>query len=685
MGNAIYLLRVLLPALCPGGIPTANVSPEESFRKNSEISPHSPLSPAPNMKLHLPKQLFTALIAAIACVQTVNATITTDSQQIQVGDTTYNATVVTGSANNGLVLDNTVGTGGSISDGKTVNTRLNEGDTILGFQMKLGTATDANNTNWFDGTQTYAGDILVMKDSSVTDGYSGLVINNGNGGNVITFSGKVIGDGDIAKTSGAPSNGVDFKFTGDMSDYTGNMYLTGNANDDLLFDGSTSQNMKTGTGTITSVGNITFTDTEIYNSSISVTTDSKSITFNGSNTIKSSRLTISGSATNNGTLTVEDDGVLSISSSIVNNNSLTFETGSKLVVSSLEDLTFETTGIDYTAESNSMQHVGTTYHVYSGTGSATGLNQVYIGSTEGDICDVNDDGTISVTENAYVITTGTVTVGGASQSSELSGDIDYFAVGANGTLNIEGSYGELTTGTILATAVGSGVLNLNTDASMVNTLASAYTGSVNINTGVTLQANEYAQLSSATSIAVKKGAVLDFSSNNNGVLTVEFLKTLNSASNLTTEEGGWIKVAGANIGNDFVTEKDTDGYTLDKNFHVAGDLRFNGRGYENGSSYRLKIGSKALKVDGTLKLESKAYLDIEGGSAEISTLLLGHNEQGNPGGLTMNSGSLQLGTIQFNNANNQTTTLNTVDISGGNLEFKTSNAITLPFFLIFNQ
>ena len=33
MGNAIYSPRVLLPALCPGDVPQANVSPEESFRK----------------------------------------------------------------------------------------------------------------------------------------------------------------------------------------------------------------------------------------------------------------------------------------------------------------------------------------------------------------------------------------------------------------------------------------------------------------------------------------------------------------------------------------------------------------------------------------------------------------------------------------------------------------------------
>ena len=62
MGNAIYSPRVLLPALCPGDIPQANVSPEESFRKSHHS--HS-LSTAPNMKLHLPKQLFTALLAAI--------------------------------------------------------------------------------------------------------------------------------------------------------------------------------------------------------------------------------------------------------------------------------------------------------------------------------------------------------------------------------------------------------------------------------------------------------------------------------------------------------------------------------------------------------------------------------------------------------------------------------------------
>ena len=200
------------------------------------------------MKLHLPKFLFTAVIAAFCCMHIASAA--TEKKEYTIGDegesqTTYNVTAfVDGSTNM-----NPAGTG------------LIEGTTMLGFELTAGS------TNHFaQGDFTYSGDIFI-KGSETTEGpITGMVINQGWGGNVYTFAGDVYGDGYIYKT-GAPDGGVTLKFTGDMSNYTGAILIEGaGGNNKLIFDGA-----KTGTGTISSNGAISMTDTVINTRSISTT------------------------------------------------------------------------------------------------------------------------------------------------------------------------------------------------------------------------------------------------------------------------------------------------------------------------------------------------------------------------------------------------------------------------------
>ena len=208
------------------------------------------------------------------------------------------------------------------------------------------------------------------------------------------------------------------------------------------------------------------------------------------------------------------------------------------------------------------------------------------------------------------------------------------------------------------------------------TLTGAFSNNGTLNIGGTLALTSSNQLGTLGATTVKSGGVLDLSGLNGGVLTVDLFNAVNSSNSLTVEDEAWVKLGGANLSADFVTANKTE--DLNKNLHITGDIRFNGKGYNAGSSYKLVVGEgKQLKVDGITKLESKAYLSVQGGDVELGTLLLGHDQGGNPGGLEMSSGSLTLNKIKFNdnNQSNQQATVNTVQITGGALEFTSESAL----------
>ena len=202
------------------------------------------------MKLHLPKFLFTAVIAAVCCTRIASAATANNTYTVGEGDSaiTYKVTEYTGGGNNNINPNNI-----TLDDGY-----------ILGFAME----DDSENKNYFSQNNfTYTGDIYISKGGAETGTKKGMVINDGYGeGWTYTFGGSVYGDGDIYKKSG-PSNGITLKFTGNMSNYTGDILIEdANGNNKLIFDGA-----KTGTGTISSNGAISMTDTVINTSSISTT------------------------------------------------------------------------------------------------------------------------------------------------------------------------------------------------------------------------------------------------------------------------------------------------------------------------------------------------------------------------------------------------------------------------------
>ena len=198
------------------------------------------------MKLHLPKVLFAAVVAAVCCVQQAYAETALQKNgeniTVEIDGTTYNVEGFTGTPQN--MNPNSAG----LSDGA-----------ILGFQTTGG--------YFLKGGFTYNGDIYISKGSADANTKTGLVLNNGWGGNVYTFTGDVYGDGDIYKYAD-PNGGVTIKFSGsDMSQYTGNIETSGaNATNKLIFE-----NTSTGTGSITSNGELTMSDVTIKNSSITTT------------------------------------------------------------------------------------------------------------------------------------------------------------------------------------------------------------------------------------------------------------------------------------------------------------------------------------------------------------------------------------------------------------------------------
>ena len=162
------------------------------------------------MKLHLPKALLTAVLA-VCIAQTVQATI--------VNDSTNKTYTVTGGTDSG-----------DSRDGDN-SIELPEGeDYTLIFQIENSENTD--DRNFFNATKTAAGAVIIGSATGTTaDDTQGLVITNGNSGsgNNVEFSGKVVGNGIIKRVGDPPAAASSTEnritFSGDMTDYIGNIYI----------------------------------------------------------------------------------------------------------------------------------------------------------------------------------------------------------------------------------------------------------------------------------------------------------------------------------------------------------------------------------------------------------------------------------------------------------------------------
>ena len=203
------------------------------------------------MKLHLPKQLFTALIAtltgftlatgaAYGALTTTTTNYDADGNVIPEGDTTTEIARTE-------VVDQYDGAGNAAID----TTR--DVDKII-FNM------DANgNSNWFQLTNKsplFEGEVQIGDGS---DNTKGLVITAASNSVQPTFSGKVTGSGRIYYTSTEGAN-VKFTFSGDVTEYKGDVDLDTKGGDFTLAFGNGGAAASTNTETtgVAGTGAITF-------------------------------------------------------------------------------------------------------------------------------------------------------------------------------------------------------------------------------------------------------------------------------------------------------------------------------------------------------------------------------------------------------------------------------------------
>lgn len=195
------------------------------------------------MKLHLPTRLRAAVLACFAVVTSFTTTLATGvlaggafavaiagSQAMAAYDATE--AILSGTDNPGIFGSGNNKTPVSVPEGK-----------VLTFAM-----SGDGNSNWFENS-TYNADILI---DGGDDGTTGMCLNNGGGG-TMTFGGAVTGDGLLSKT-GAGNNMI-LRFTGNVSEFTGNINLGATAIFTLKFE---STNSSSATKGVSGTGDVTF-------------------------------------------------------------------------------------------------------------------------------------------------------------------------------------------------------------------------------------------------------------------------------------------------------------------------------------------------------------------------------------------------------------------------------------------
>ncbi len=224
-----------------------------------------------------------------------------------------------------------------------------------------------------------------------------------------------------------------------------------------------------------------------------------SLTNTGTTTINGSAISISGTLTNNGTLsfgcsvntgalniaansavTFSDD--LTVGTTIVNDGSISLEGDAKVVLESFA--AFDNTGwgdkVDYSIESNGVQDVDIIYTIEKGSATSK-LSSVWCQGSEYTL----DNGCAAVAIDVYVVVSDEVTVGGDS-ATEGTADVAGFAVGENGTLKIAGASSALSSSKILGSTTGTGTMVLSTAADVVAGQSLTFEGTLKLSSGGTL-------------------------------------------------------------------------------------------------------------------------------------------------------------------------------------------------------
>ncbi|MBQ8516441.1 MAG: autotransporter-associated beta strand repeat-containing protein [Akkermansia sp.] len=212
------------------------------------------------MKLHLPTRLRAAVLACFAVVTSFTTTFAT-------GALTGGAFAVAIAGSQALAAYDATE---AIYSG-TGNTNINFENVPAGKTLTFAMSQDNSQRNYFSNANlTYNGDIIINGGS---DGTTGLIINDGYKGKVITFAGAVTGNGVIKKTY--KGTNITFAFTGDATDFTGKMDMAGDGNGNHYKLKFSTTNNSSSTKGVSGTGDITFQGT----------TDSLVYDYSGGNTV----------------------------------------------------------------------------------------------------------------------------------------------------------------------------------------------------------------------------------------------------------------------------------------------------------------------------------------------------------------------------------------------------------------
>lgn len=182
-------------------------------------------------------------------------------------------------------------------------------NTPLSSRLILNLSPDDGNTNDFlckgSGGVANIGNAVEIQSCVITNGFSSTTYN---------FTGKITGSGEFKQKDAGTYNNQSYVFSGDMSQYSGNMTLENGNNSVLKFADNIS-----GTGTITISGandKIVVAGATMKNSAISAT-----------------NMEVSGASVFDGTVTISSLLTLGADTLITNNGSFTFADGARIDLS----------------------------------------------------------------------------------------------------------------------------------------------------------------------------------------------------------------------------------------------------------------------------------------------------------------------------------------------------------------
>ena len=480
---------------------------------------------------------------------------------------------------------------------------------------------------YFNSTNAYN---LVIGTSSTT----GVAITDGNSGTA-TISGSVSGEGVIAFYQVSSSTST-FAFTGDMSEFSGTIYVdnvSGSSNrlSVLTFSG-TSTEAVSGTGTIISDYNINYTvssgDVTVANSSIAL---DGTLTFSGANytltgaisgndagTLTSSTsLTIEGSVsdfatlTSTGSITVSDSGTLDLSGTTVSLSEAIANSGTVTVDSStVIDLTDALLSSDDDA----------TYIVISGEGTISGWDSdtlTYANfSIDGAALNSHADVEVSA-EGSVTLITASLTWNSSDGAAWSDSDVWTLSKDDSSTSFLENDVVIFD-----GTATGTATVSSDVTATSVTVTDSA-SQTISVDSGVTL---------TTTSLTVDEGSTLTIDGEGTvSVTTLEISGTVSVGEDVTLDLTGTTldsiesDISGAgtvslalttdynatiDLGDNFEgTTYITSGY-----FTLSSDTNY-GSTIKLADATRIQIaGSSTVDFDGTITAESASRIYTNSGS-----------------------------------------------------------------------